>query len=88
MTLEELAKNPASLVSYFERLDFFNLEDDQSISAVGGLQLLLRNTRREFRKGLDEFTDKTIKQLIRENYLAGVATWFDNKSRIIDDIPF
>jgi len=51
--------------------------------------MLLRNTRREFRKDLDTHKDKSLKQLIREDYLAGVGTWFDNKSRIInDDIPF
>jgi hypothetical protein len=88
LTLVELEKNPASLVSYLERLEFFNFEDDQSISSVGGLQLLLKNTRREFRKGLDEFTDKRIKQLIKDDYLAGVKTWFDDKSRTIDDVPF
>jgi hypothetical protein len=86
--LEMLVKDPASLVSNFERLEFFNFEDDENISAVGGLQVLLRNTYRTFKKSLYEFKDERIKQLIKEDYLAGIATWFDNESRIIDDVPF
>jgi hypothetical protein len=89
LTLEELVRKPESLVSYLERLEFFNLEDDQNISAVGGLQMIMRNTRREFRNALKEFTDKRIRELIREDYLEGVKTWFSNKSKTInDDVPF
>ena len=88
LDLEQLAKDPESLVSYLERLEFYDFEDDENICAAGGLQFLLRNTTRSFRKALDEFRVEGLKQQIREKYLEGVATWFDNKSRIIDDVPF
>ena len=89
LTLDQLAKAPGYLVSYLEKLEFYDFEDDDNIAAVGGLQLLLRNTRREFRKGLDGFKDKALKQLIRENSLVGVRTWFNGESRIInEDVPF
>ncbi len=88
LDLEQLAKDPESLVAYLERLDFYDFEDDENICAAGGLQFLLRNTTRSFRKALGEFRVEALKQQIREKYLEGVATWFDNKSRIIDDVPF
>ena len=88
LDLEQLVKDPESLVSYLERLEFYDFEDDENITATGGLQFLLRNTTRSFRKALDAFRTEDLKQQIREKYLAGVATWFDNKSRIIDDVPF
>ena len=89
LNLEQLVNDPASLVSYLERLDFFNFEDDQNMSAVGGLQMVMRNTRREFRKSLEEFTDVHIKELIREDYLSGVRAWFGNKPKLIaNDVPF
>ena len=88
LDLEQLAKDPESLVSYLERLEFYDFEDDENICAAGGLQFLLRNTTRSFRKALDTFRVEDLKQQIREKYLAGVATWFYNKSRIIDDVPF
>ena len=88
LDLEQLVKDPESLVSYLERLEFYDFEDDENITATGGLQLLLRNTTRSFRKALAAFRTKDLKQQIREKYLAGVATWFYNKSRIIDDVPF
>lgn len=89
LNLEELVNDPASLVSYLERLEFFNLEDDRNISAVGGLQMIMRNTRREFRNALKEFTDGRLKKLIREDYLEGVKNWFSDNSKIINDnIPF
>jgi len=52
LDLEQLAKDPESLVSYLERLDFYDFEDDENICAAGGLQFLLRNTTRSFRKAL------------------------------------
>jgi hypothetical protein len=91
LTLAELKKNPSSLVNYFDRLEFFNFEDEDALSAVGGLQMLIRNTRREFRGALEEFKDKSIKQRIRDDYLKGVATWFENKSGLINkknDVSF
>jgi len=87
--LEMVAKEPASLVSNFDKLEFFNFEDDENISGVGGLQVILRNTHRTFKKSLYEFKDERIKQLIRDDYLEGVKAWFNDKSRIInDDVPF
>ena len=51
--------------------------------------MIMRNTRREFRSALKEFTDERIRALIREDYLEGVKTWFSNKSKINnDDVPF
>ncbi|QPJ65375.1 MAG: hypothetical protein G3M78_08215 [Candidatus Nitrohelix vancouverensis] len=89
LSLNELAQSPASLVSYFDRLEFYDFEDDQNISSAGGLQMLLRNTRREFRKPLEQFKADTMKQMIRQTFLNGINQWFDSGEQAPDeDIPF
>ena len=86
-TLDRLAQEESTLIEYFDRIDFYDFEDALEITEGGGLQMLLKNARREFRKNLEEFKSEEISQRIKNDFLAGFREWMRPKAGI-NDIPF
>jgi|GEM_PF-2089880 len=81
MNLQDIADNLKQLVSYFDRFKFYNFEDEGTIPQLGGLQILLSKIRREHRKALQEFRDKDLEKLIRENFISSINQWFKKKKK-------
>lgn len=87
-TLKDVAADPVSLVSYFDRLQFYNFEDDGKIASLGGLQLLFSKIPRKNRAMFETVKDKDIKDQIRNNYITSVREWFEGKDERLDEVPF
>jgi hypothetical protein len=87
-TLKNVAADPVSLVSYFDRLQFYNFEDDGKIAALGGLQLLFSKITRKNREVFETVKDKDIKEQIRANYITSVREWFEGKDERLEEVPF
>lgn len=85
--LDQLLSVEDQLTKYFDRMEFYDFEDAEVINGAGGLQLLLKNTRREFRKKLDEFKSTEISNRILNNFITGFRDWMNPKANIID-VPF
>ncbi|MBM4055307.1 MAG: replication initiation factor domain-containing protein [Planctomycetes bacterium] len=82
-TLKELINDPSTLVKHFERLQFYNFEDEERLFAIGGLQLLFPKINRKFRKDLEKYRAEDLEKMIKEDYTGSVKEWFGG-----DDIPF
>lgn len=87
-TLKDVAADPVNLVSYFDRLQFYNFEDDGKIAALGGLQLLFSKIPRKNRTVFETFKDKDIEAQIRTNYITSVREWFEGKDEGLEGVPF
>lgn len=87
-TLKDVAADPVSLVSYFDRLQFYNFEDDGKIASIGGLQLLFSKIPRKNRVVFETFKDKDIEEQVRNNYITSVREWFEGKDERLDEVPF
>ena len=83
-----MAADPVSLVSHFDRLQFYNFEDDCKIAALGGLHLLLSKIPRKNRAVFETVKDKDIKEQIRTNYITSVREWFEGKDEKLEGVPF
>ena len=79
--LQDIANDPKSLVSYFDRFKFYNFEDDELIPKLGGLQILFSKVRREHRKSFEKFKDKELEALIKRNFLFSVKQWFKEEGK-------
>ncbi len=87
-TLKDVVDNPPGLVSYFDRLQFYNFEDDGKIAALGGLQYLMSKIPRKTRAVFERFKDKDLEGQVRNNYISSVKEWFDGKNNELSEVPF
>ena len=88
-TLWDIANDPVALVSHFDRLKFYNFEDDGKIANMGGLQLLMSKVSRKHRQALEKFRDHDLDALVRQNFTVAVSKWFGiGEPTIIDNIQF
>ncbi|MDD5434572.1 MAG: hypothetical protein PH343_04005, partial [Nitrospira sp.] len=87
-TLKDVAADPVSLVSYFDRLKFYNFEDDGKIASIGGLQLLFSKIPRKNRVLFEMFKDKDLEAQVRNQYITSVKEWFEGKDTEIEGVPF
>lgn len=86
-TLDQLLSKETFLLNYFKKLDFYDFEDAKHISEVGGLQLLIKNARREFRKKLESYKSSRMSDEIESAFLKGFRSWMKPESNI-NDVPF
>ena len=87
MTLQDLIDDPLELVSHFDRLQFYNFEDDGKIASMGGLQLLMSKIPRKNRAVFEKFKDKDLEEQVRNNYITSVTEWLNGNERS-NDVPF
>jgi hypothetical protein len=87
-TLKYIIDDPVGLVSYFDRIQFYNFEDDEKIASMGGLQLLMSKIPRKKRIEFEKFRDKDLESHIRNNYITSVKDWVDGKNDRLADVPF
>ena len=86
-SLDQLFRKESFLLNYFKRLDFYDFEDAKHISQVGGLQLLIKNARREFRKKLEIYKSSQMSEEIEGDFLTGFRGWMAPDPNI-NDVPF
>jgi hypothetical protein len=88
--LKDVVADPVSLVSNFDRLRFYDFEDDEKIgSMVGGLQFLMTKINRKLRVNMDNFRSQKLETTIKENYITSVKEWFEKeKDSALEEIPF
>ncbi len=72
-TLKGVIDDPASFVSYFDRLEFFDFKNN---NGSGVLQVLYKYINRKFRSELEKFRDHSIVADIKDKYILSVAEWF------------
>ena len=87
-TLKDVAADPVSLASYFDRIHFYNFEDDGKIASIGGLQLLFSKIPRKNRAVFEEFKDKNLETQVRTEYITSVREWFEGKDEGLEGVPF
>ena len=88
-TLSYLLDHYDSLVSYFDRLKFYNFEDDSKIASIMPLQLLLSKIPRKARAQFDQFRDTELDRRIRENFTTTSRAWFEGSDeQDTDEVPF
>lgn len=87
-TLKDVADDPVSLVSYFDRLKFYNFEDDGKIASIGGLQLLFSKIPRKNRAVFEKFKDIDLEAQVRTQYITSVKEWFEGKDGGLEGVPF
>lgn len=88
--LKDVVNDPASLVSHFDRIRFYDFEDKEKIgSMVGGLYFLMTKINRKLRGNLDIFRSQELETMIKENYIASAKEWFQGKESLyLEEIPF
>ena len=87
-TLKDVAADPVSLASYFDRIHFYNFEDDGKIASIGGLQLLFSKIPRKNRAVFEEFKDNNLETQVRTEYITSVREWFEGKDEGLEGVPF
>jgi len=88
-SLIDLKSNYKNLVTYFDRIKFYNFEDDGKIASIFGLQLLMSKIPRKIRSTFERFRDSGLERLIRENFTASLKAWFEGKNEAdMDEVPF
>ena len=87
-TLKNIVDDPVGLVSYFDRLQFYDMKDDEKIASMGGLQRLMSRIPRKYRVEYESFKNKGIEAQIRNNYVSSVKEWFEGKDDGLDGVPF
>ncbi len=89
MSLWDIANNPLELASHFDRLKFYNFEDDGKIASMGGLQLLMSKVSRKHRQALEKYRDHDLEALVRQNFIDGLSQWFGiGEPTTVDNIQF
>lgn len=88
LTLLDVVRDPYSLVSYFDKLKMYDLESDEQVAAMGGLQFVMSHMRRENKAAFEKYRKKELETLIKDNYLSSVRDWFGDSSPDLDEIPF
>ncbi len=86
-TLKNVFDGPLGLVSYFDRLKFYNLEDDDKIASMGGLQRLMSRIPRKYRAEYDKYKDKELEALVRDNFIKSLKAWLKAGDGL-DGVPF
>ncbi len=86
-SLDQLFSKENFLLSHFKKLDFYDFEDAEQIANVGGLHLLIKNVRREFRKKLEIFKSSQMEYEIENAFLTGFRSWMAPDPQI-NDVPF
>lgn len=74
--LKEIADNPLSLDSYFDRLEFIKTNADET---HGIMQFIYRFINRKFRKQIEELRDNDLIERIKDTYRKNVIEWFTEK---------
>ena len=74
--LEEIANDPLSLASYFDRLEIIKTNTDET---NGILQFIYRFINRKFRKQIEELKDNDLIERIKDTYRKNVIEWFSEK---------
>lgn len=75
-TLKEIEDDPLYFASYYDRLEVFNFNADDS---SGVLQVLYKYINRKFRNELERYKDHNIIEEIKEKYRDSVNEWFSDK---------
>ena len=86
-TLDQLLSKEGFLLNHFKKLSFYDFEDAKQISQVGGLQLLIKNARREFGKKLEVYKSSKMSNAIEKGFLTGFRSWMAPDPKI-NDVPF
>jgi len=76
-TLKNVFDDFLGLVSYFDRIKFYSLEDDDKIASMGGLQRLMSRIPRKYRAEYDENKDKELESLVRDNFIKSMKAWIE-----------
>jgi len=72
-TLQDIIDDPISLSSYFDRLEFFDFQDN---TGTGVLQIVMKYVNRKFRAELEKYRDRELTRDIKERYALSVKEWF------------
>jgi len=86
-SLDQLFSKENFLLNHFKKLDFYDFEDAEQIANVGGLHLLIKNVRREFRKKLEIFKSSQMANEIENAFLTSFRSWMAPDPKI-NDVPF
>ncbi len=86
-TLKDVVNNPVGLASYFDKLQFYDMKDDEKIASMGGLQRLMSRIPRKYRVEYETFRNEEIQAQIRNNYISSVKEWFEGDDGR-DGVPF
>ena len=76
MTLQDLVNNPASLSSYFDRLEFLRVDGNES---DGVMQFMYRLINRKHRKEMEYLKNTDLVEKIKAVYISNVLKWFAEK---------
>jgi hypothetical protein len=76
ITLQDLVNNPASLISYFDRLEFLNLDGNES---HGVMQFLYRLINRKHRREMSYLKNNDLVEKIKGVYISNVSKWFEDR---------
>lgn len=90
-TLKDIVDDPCALVDYFDKINFYDFEADETITAMGGLQILLSRIPRKHKKEFERFKSDALKEMLRENFITSLKKWFDvdsERNKEDSDIPF
>lgn len=90
-TLKDIVDDPCALVDYFDKINFYDFEADETITAMGGLQILLSRIPRKHKKEFERFKSDALKEMLRENFITSLNKWFDvdsERNKEDSDIPF
>jgi hypothetical protein len=74
--LKEIADDPLSLASYFDRLEFIKTDGNET---HGIMQFIYRLINRKFRKQIEELRDMDLIEKIKATYRSNVIDWFSEK---------
>ncbi len=86
-SLDQLFSKENFLLNHFKKLDFYDFEDAEQIANVGGLHLLIKNVRREYRKKLEIFKSSQMSSAIESEFLTGFRSWMSPNPNI-NKVPF
>lgn len=90
-SLKDIVDDPCALVDHFDKINFYDFEADETIAAMGGLQILLSRIPRKHRKEFERFKSDDLKKTLRDNFITSLKEWFDGDSeenKEDSDIPF
>jgi hypothetical protein len=74
--LKEIADDPLSLASYFDKLEFIKTNGEET---HGIMQFIYRFINRKFRKQIEELKDSDLIEKIKATYKSNVLDWFREK---------
>jgi hypothetical protein len=76
MTLKGLPEKAVNVISYFDRMDFFNLNENEFPAIMHNLYRLIP---RKYRKELERYKESSLINKIKERCKAGIQEWFIDK---------